>query len=77
MLTSTGLCDDTGLAHLLGQQDLSDGVVDFMGTGVVQVLTLQIQFAAILLTHPLGVVQGGGTTHIVLQQGMILAFEGL
>ena len=77
MLTGTCLCDDTGLAHLLGQQNLTDGVVDLVGTGVVQVLTFQIEFTTVLLTHSLGVVQGRGTSHIVLQQGVILAFEGL
>jgi hypothetical protein len=35
MLTSTRLCDDTGLTHLLGQENLTDGVVDLVGTGVV------------------------------------------
>ena len=77
MLTGTGLCDDTRLAHLLGQEDLTDGVVDLVGTGVVQVLTFQIELTAILLTHALGKIQGGRTTHIVLQQGMIFAFEVL
>ena len=35
MLSGTGLCDQTGLTHLLGKQCLSQGIVDLVGTGVV------------------------------------------
>ena len=58
MLTGSRLGDDTRLAHLLRQQDLSDGVVDFVGTRMVQVLALQVQLTTVLLTHALGIVQG-------------------
>lgn len=54
MLSGTCLSDNTRLSHLLGQQDLADGVVDLVGTRVVQVLTFQIQLTAVLLTHALG-----------------------
>lgn len=36
------LCDDALLAHALGQQRLPQGVVDFVGACVVQVLALQV-----------------------------------
>ena len=35
VLSGTGLCDQAGLAHLLCQQCLSQGIVDLVGTGVV------------------------------------------
>ena len=54
MLTGTCLGDNSRLAHLLSHQDLSYGVVDFVGTRVVQVLALQIELATIFLTHPAG-----------------------
>ena len=75
MLACTSLGDDTGLTHLLGQQDLSDGVVDLVGTCVVQVFTFQIELTAVVLTHALGKVEGRRTTHIVFQQGVILRLE--
>ena len=40
VLSGTGLCDDSGLAHLLCQQHLSQHVIDLMGTGVVEILSL-------------------------------------
>ena len=41
VLTGAGLRDDAGLAHALDQQRLAQRVVDFVGTGVVEVLTLE------------------------------------
>ena len=52
MLPCSRLAGDTRLAHLLCQQNLSHGVVDLVGTRVVQILTLQIELAAIVFTHP-------------------------
>jgi hypothetical protein len=39
----SGACfrDDPRFAHAKGEQGLADGVVDFVGTSVVQVLTLE------------------------------------
>ena len=75
MLSGSSLADDTRLTHLLGQQNLSDGVVNLVRTSVVQVFTLQVQLAAILLAQALGIVQRTGATHVVLQQGMILGLK--
>ena len=46
MLPRTGLGDDAGLAHALGEQNLADGVVDLVRAGVVQVFALEINFRA-------------------------------
>ena len=75
VLSGTRLGDDTRLTHLLRQQNLADGVVDLVGTRMVQVLTLQIQLTAVLLTHPLGIIQRRRSAHIVLQQRMILSLK--
>ena len=42
MLTGAGLGDDAGLAHAPGQQNLAHAVVGFVGAGVVQFVTLEI-----------------------------------
>src|SRR5574344_1158099 len=52
MLSSSRLGDDTFLSHFLGQQNLTDGVVDLVGTRMVEVLALQIELASIALAHP-------------------------
>ena len=75
VLSGASLCDDAGLAHLLGQQDLADGVVDLVGTRVVQVFTLQIELTAVVFTHALGIVERRRAAHIVLQQLMVLLLE--
>ena len=57
VLTSTSLGYDASLAHLAGKEYLTQGVVDLMSPRVVQVLTLEIEFASIFLTHASGIVE--------------------
>ena len=75
MLAGTCLSNDTRLTHFLRQQDLSDGVVNLMGTRVIQVLTLQIQLTTVLLAHPFRIIERWRTSHIVLQQRVVLLLE--
>ena len=77
MLTCTCLGHNACLAHALGYQDLPDGIVDLVGTGMVEVLALQIELAAISLAHTLGKIKWRRTTHIVAQQLPILILEFL
>ena len=44
VLSGTGLGDHTGLSHLFGQKDLTEAVIDLVGTGVIQILSFQINF---------------------------------
>ena len=57
VLSGSGFGNDAGLAHLLGHENLTDGVVDFVCTGMVQVLALQIELASVLLAHALGIIK--------------------
>ena len=57
MLTSTGFCDDTGFTHLLCHQDLTDGIVNLVRTGMIQILALQIELTSILFAHSLRIVK--------------------
>ena len=69
VLTGAGLGDDALLAHLLGQQGLTEHIVDLVGAGVVQVLALEIDLrAAQILRHLLGVVKPRRTACVVIQQ---------
>ena len=75
VLTCSRLCYDTSLAHLLGNQDLSDGIVDLMCASVIEVLALQIELATIFLAHALCEIQWRRTTHIVAQQLTVFLLE--
>ena len=57
VLSGSSLGDDASLTHALGKQNLTDGVVDFVGTGVVKVLALKVELATVLLAHSLGKVE--------------------
>src|SRR3546814_18136331 len=41
VLPRAGFCDDARLAHPDRQQDLPDAVVDLVGTGVIEFVTLE------------------------------------
>ena len=42
VLAGARLRDDPRFAHAPGEQDLSDGIVDFVGAGVEQVFALEV-----------------------------------
>ena len=63
------------LAHHLGQQYLTNGVIDLMGSRMVEVFALQIYLATVFLAHPLGEIERRWATHIVSQQIMVLGFK--
>ena len=76
MLTGAGLRDDTGLAHLLGEQALCQRVVNFVGTGMIEILALEINLcAAQILGHLVRIVQQGRTANIVFEQLIQLRVE--
>ena len=77
MLACTCLGHDARLAHTLGYQDLPNGIVDLVGTSMIEVLALQIELAAIPLAHTLGEIKWRRTAHIVAQQLTILILEFL
>ena len=66
VLTGAGLRDQTGLAHLFRQQRLTEHVVDLVGAGVVQILTLEVDLrTAEVLCHMLRKVQARRTACVV------------
>jgi hypothetical protein len=79
-----GLGDDARLAHALGQHDLAQHVVHFVGAGVVEVLALEINLRAHqaggrltlkVRGQPLGEIERRRPADIVLQMTVHLALE--
>ena len=68
MLSGAGFGYDACLAHAARQQYLSDGVVDFVCAGVVEVLALEVDAAAVYGRQAPGQIQGRGAPHVVAQQ---------
>ena len=75
VLSGTGLGNDAAFTHAAGQQHLPHGVVDLVGTGVVQVFALEVDLATIFLGQAFGVIEGGRTSNVVFQQVFEFAFE--
>ena len=76
VLAGAGLGDDPGLAHPAGQQVLAEGVVELVGPGVEQVLTLEPDAQAELVRQPPGREQRGRPAGVVAPQGVELGPEG-
>ena len=68
VLPGTGLCDDPCLAHLASDQDLSDGVVNLVRTGMIEVLTFQVDLRPVTFRQLAGVVERRRASHVIAQQ---------
>ena len=69
VLACTGLGDDSGLAHLLGQQCLPQHVVDLVRAGVIEILALEENSCATdVLAQSGGLIQRRGPSGVVRLQ---------
>ena len=68
VLTGAGLGHDALLAHALSQQYLSQSVVYLVGSGVIEVLALEVDAAAVSGAQPVGQIEGRRATGVVTQQ---------
>lgn len=76
VLPGPGFGDDLLLPEAFRQQDLAQGVVDLVGSGVVQVFPLEVDLgSAHLVRQSLGEIQGIGPARIVLVIGLELGVE--
>ncbi len=77
VLSGTGFSDHARLAHAFGQHGLADGVVDFVGAGVVEVFALQVDLSAAHFTaHASGMVDGGRAADKMRQFGFEFGDKG-
>jgi hypothetical protein len=65
VLARTRFGDDSGFTQPFGEQDLPDGIVHFMCTGMAQVFPFQVDPGVIFIGEPLGILQGGRPSHRV------------
>ena len=66
MLSGAGFGNDAALAEALGEQGLTNGVIDFVCAGVVQVFAFQPNFrATVFIAEAFGMVKRGRATDIV------------
>ena len=71
VLAGAGFGDDPGLAHVPREQRLADGIVHFVGAGMVQVFAFQPDAgAAAGRAQPFGEIDGGGPPDIVGEVGI-------
>ena len=76
MLPCSGLRDHPGFSHLFGHEHLAQHIVDLVGSGVVQILPLQINLrAAQIPGHLFRIVQKGRPAGIFLLQTIQLLQE--
>ena len=69
MLSRSRLRDDTGLSHLFRQKALPQHIVDLMRTGMIQVLSFQVNLCtAQIFGHLLCVIQKRRPAGIVFQK---------
>ena len=69
MLTCPGLSDDAALFHALGQQDLTQSVIDFVRAGMQKIFALEIDApAAAMLSQTLREEERSRPPRIISQQ---------
>ena len=77
MLPCPGLGDETSLAHPLGEERLTEHVVDLMRTRVVEVLALEVDLSASqVLGHVVREIEQRRPARVVVEQTRKLCGKG-
>lgn len=78
VLTGTGLGDNLLLAESAGEKQLTESVVDLVGTGVVEIFTLQPDVGTTsVLSETLGLVKLTGTAHPGVVRAVLFPKSGI
>ena len=76
VLSGTGLGNDSCFSHFLGQQCLPQNVIDFMGTGMVQIFSFKIDLCTSkIFRHLFCIIQQRRTVGIFPEQPVQLRTE--
>ena len=67
MLSGSRLGNDTCFSHAARQKYLPDGVVYFMGSRMIEVLSFQVYFTSIFFREAACQIEWGRTAHIITQ----------
>ncbi|CAB4553384.1 unannotated protein [freshwater metagenome] len=68
VLAGSGFCNESCLAHPLGQQCLTQHVIDFVRARMVQIFTLEVQLKPELLAKAVASGERAWTTGVVCEQ---------
>ena len=77
VLSGTRLRDDAAFAHLTGDENLADGVVDFVSAGMVEVFALEVDFATVLPAEASGQIERRGAADVIAQELVVFLAERL
>ncbi len=76
MLAGSRFGNDSTFAHSFGQKNLSKGIVDFVSTGMVEFITLEINFCtAQVLTQTFCMIERTGSPNVVVSVVIKLFLE--
>ncbi len=84
VLAGAGFGDDAGFAHAAGEEDLAEGVIDFVGAGMEEVFAFEVDAgAAQVAGEAFGQVEGGGAAaefaevvvEFLLEGGVVVGLE--
>ena len=76
MLPGTCFSDQSCFTHFFRQQSLTKYIVDLMGTGMVQILSFQINFGtAQILCHLFCIIKTAGTACIIIEKSSQLSVK--
>ena len=69
VLSRAGFRDHTRLTHFFGQKHLSDAVVDLVGSGMVEIFSLEIDLCSSeVLCHLLRIIKAGRPARVLVQE---------
>ena len=76
MLSRSRLGDDPRLSHAASEEDLTQGIIDLVGAGVAEILTLEIDpRPSKMLGQPFGKIEGRGAPHVIAEVALHLRLE--
>jgi hypothetical protein len=75
VLSCSGFGNDPFFTQALRDQYLTDGIIDLMGAGMVQVFPLQVNIGTVMLAQPFSKIERAWPADVVFQQRIEFFFK--